>query len=885
MIRDVNANIYGPSEDWINPFGDYGDTDGSWGQGSWHNTHWIYDPVNDTGQEYNYPPEPSIALWGIRNDFSASTKAITDVKFSKENGEVYAQSFETTYTENTEKASSVVAFIAKGYGGYDEPPVQWVSPIAQWAYDVKANDEELKPSTRLPDNDFVGAPTIYGTSIPITHINRKNFVVVPYVTLAAKNINTGETFVYSTNYTLEDAYTMMSQAGESTDIYPIGISFVPYIGQEVPNENNPRQLLNYSWVSGDRFWLLSDTLNNLTLTPDLKTYYGTHEIPAISPRRNVIDPDSPSIYSQAPFTGYNSFGNENWPIQQGISDRQLDKIPPIGGFETVNINSTFESFLEDGEVFQVNHHLNTSDQIFDDVEYRWGDPTWYYKISNNTYTPLQPALNIHDKELGIFPSLHIIDDKGNSKAEAYYRALLHECASVGWWFAINADDVITQPTGKRVSDLYLPLMEDSGITNGLYVTGNDLLNEDQADWGDTRDIDYNPTPYPDITPDGRSGDWTYSLRNFDLNTQKYHVLDTTKYGLIRAIIQGTHTVHDPVSGEDKQVANLADYGGVNAGDWITCLFWYPFNIPTRTNSAEQVMAGPLYLGASAPLWNEATLSNTYDLGVYDIGDSTLAYHDFRGYNYCKIYLRLPFYGDYELDLHRYYGGPINVKAIIDFSSAHGTYMIFSRFQQNWYLFDTVDFKVGVQLPMDSIGMGTYQNQMHVAEKQLFNSKLALAGSVATTLVGAGLGAAIAGGTAAVEAAGTAQKLALGGGAGIIGSLNKMADAKYALEHTSPSPGKCLPASPFCAAIQDLEARIMFVYPKCAEGYGKDQNGYNLSEYGRNTGFACIRQGTLTSLGVTGLTVCSNIRFNTHTQTITTQEMTLIENAVKAGIII
>lgn len=885
MARSINANIYGPSEDWINPFTEYGDTDGSWGQASWHNTHWIYDPANNTGQEYNYPPESSIALWGIRNDFSASTKAVTHLKLRREENDViYAESSDTAITETTETSSPVIAYMARGYGSdADEPATQWISPIAQWGYDVKADDEELRPSTRLPDNPHVGATTIFGTSIPITHLNRKNFVMLPKVHLAMRNQVTGETFIDDNVYTLDEAYVMMSIAGGGNEIFPVGISFMPYIGQEVPDEDHPRVVLTQNWIEARRFRMLTDTLNDLTLTEGLKDFYSSHDIPDISATRRVVDSDSPLTYSQAPFTAYNKLGNHRVPTLQGVVD-WLDMIPPIGGVTKQVIQDNYTSGMIGG-VFQINQHLNTANQKFEDVNYHWSRPTWFYQYDpvNNFYLPLSPTVDINGVRVACLPALQIDDAKGRTKADAYIRALLHECASTGWWFALSEEDALSEPTGKHESNLYLPLMEYGGITNGLYVTGADLINEDQADIGDTRDIDYTPTPYPDTTPDGRSGDWSYQLRNFDLNTKKYHVMTSTEYALVRYILQGTHTVHDPVSGEDKEVANLADYGGVNAGDWITCLYWYPFNIPTRTNSEEQVMAGPLYLGANAPLWNEATLSNTYDLGTYYVGDNTLAYHDFRGYNYSKIYLRLPFYGDFELDLHRYYGGEINVKAIIDFSSAHGTYMIFSNYEQNWLLFDTVDFKCGVQLPMDSTGMGTYQNQMHVAEKQMLNAKLALAGSVATGLVGAGLGVAIGTGSAAASALSTAQKLGTGGAVGTVGALSRMADAKYTLEHTTPTPGKCLPASPFCAAIQDLDVRIIFLYPKCADGYGKEENGYNLSKYGHNTGFACIQQGRLDTLGLHGLTVISNARFSEATGT--ASETAMLLEALSEGIIL
>ena len=874
-VREISARVYGQSADWVNPFTGYGDTDGSWGQAAWHDTHWIYDPQNGTGQEYNTKPENSIALWGIKADCAAGAKSIASYSVTTGTGvsltNIAPADGTTTYT--VEQSTPYIAYLARGYAS-DDPPSQWVSPAAQFASDVNPDDTDYQPATRLPDNPYVGIPTLPGRSTAITHLNRKNFVAVPEIRFAKIDPNTQEILFYN-----DGALVTLSQISVplAQGFFPVQIKFdVLYVGKERPDELTPRTELGYCWMDGgQRMWMLADTLDGCGIPDALRTFYNNNNVPDISEPRRVVSADWNGLYAQGPFQAYDTFGNHNYPNSQGQTTSYKQRYMSLGGYCIETISSSFRE-----KIFQVNFHLATDVQVYDDVEYHWNLPALF--VEGNTvgrYHPVAEGEEVDSKKIAIFSNIEIDDSKELTLAEAYEAAILHECASVGWWFAEDRGTAESKATGSTTDGIgiYLPLLDD-GITTGLYVTGEDIANNEQADWGDTTDIEYTPTPYDDVTPDGRSGDWTYNLHDFDLNSHKYHVLDSTKYGAVRTVLNG-------FVGGDPDRPILADYGGVNAGEWITCLFWYPLNIPKRASSSEQLMAGPLYLGANAPLWEESTLTNTYDLGEYEISDKTMAYTDFRGFNYTKCYLRLPFYGDFELDLHRYYGGKIKVRAIIDFSSAHGSYMIFSANKGSWYLFDTVDFKVGVQLPMSSTGMGTYQNQMHVAEKQLFNSKLALAGSVATGMIGLGIGAGVAAGIAAEEAMGTAQKLTLGGGAGVIGSLNKMADAKYALEHTAPSPGKCLPASPFCAAIQDLDVRIVFVYPKVASGYGKGDNATKLAEYGKTTGFACLQQGTLTALGLTGLTVCSNIRFNTHNQTITTQEMTLIENAIKAGIII
>ena len=877
MARGVNAVIYGASEDWDNLIAGQPD----YGKVTWHNTHWIYNPTNGTGQEYDTPPDNSIALWGVDSKFAASAKAISYINFWKTNGVITLENCDTRVLESPEASTPLIAYIGHGYsyGGPQEPYKQWITPCAQWAYDVETYNTALAEA-RLPDNESC-ISSIPGNSRAIACLDRRNFVAVPTVSYFRRNPSEQGTLEKRSNdSTLSEMPEILAQGWT-----PCSIHFnLFYQGKIVPDENNPRQEMGMVTVytqGGGSFegWLASDTLNDMELPEGLHDFYKTQNIYDLTPSRRIMSGDSSPRYTQAPFTAFGVVGGVNRPGLQGTTIGIQHRGTEIGCYARITPSSYISQDDDFNAKYQLNIHFPDINKEFDfdDVRYKWE----YDVYDQVTGLPVvlgdyAEGTDITSHDIVFMTHIQILDTKGNTEAQAMANAVRHECATVGWWFADNrahAEAIATGSTSTGVG-MYLPILDD-GITTGLYVTGDDIADNEQADIGNTLDIDYDTTPAGEIVPDGRSGDWSYNYNNYTISSHKYFLLNDTKYNSVRTVFAAT-------AGD-----NTLDYNGINVGEWMTTLMWYPINPPQRAQT--NVNAGPVYL-TDAPRWDENVASNTYELGEYSIDEGTIVYPDFRGYNMTKCFLRLPFYGDFELDLHRYWGGKFRVKAFIDFSAGQGTYYIEAQksrdYALDWFLFDTVDFKIGYALPLNSIAMGTYQNQMHALEKQLLTQKVVLAGAAATTMFGLGLGASIPLGMIADESVqqvrSMATKSVLGGVAGGVGSISKIMDTKYALEHTAPSPGKCLPASPYTALPQDLSCRIIFCYPKCATGYGGNDTT-KMVDYGKSVGFACIKQGKLSSLGLHGLTVISNARFNDATGTAT--EAGLLAQALSAGIIL
>lgn len=484
----------------------------------------------------------------------------------------------------------------------------------------------------------------------------------------------------------------------------------------------------------------------------------------------------------------------------------------------------------------------------------------------------------------------VIDNKPASMTddEALERAILHECAFFGTKFAatsaLNTTADLTS-NGDGIG-LYIPVFDENYVTTGLYHTGQDYLDDDNVDTDSARDFDFNPTPAPDPgggeeIPYGDTGDWRYNFHNFEVvNNDQYYVLTPTEFAKFVEFCQGNYwtTEVDPADPNNtRQVihSNL-EFNSVDFSHWITCVKQYPFQLPI-TNTQQPIKIGFIeakwddegterILGA--PLYKYNTDDCTYDLGSFTLDDNFLPSKDFRSTALARVFLRLPFYGDFELDLAKYFNKNINIKLTVDFVTGCGCYMILA----NGTLFDCIDVQIGMSLPMTSFDMGTYQDTMQrydLTEHQARQARTAnVLGGIITAIGGAALGGD--------ASRGMSQALT-----GAISGTMEIEQTQFNLGHTIPKGVAASTASPFCAMNRDLQVRVITMTPMETIGFGGNGDYSKRPYYAKTVGYACVKSGKLSDFS--GLTVCGGANLDKISCTET--ERSMIANFLQGGVIV
>lgn len=502
-------------------------------------------------------------------------------------------------------------------------------------------------------------------------------------------------------------------------------------------------------------------------------------------------------------------------------------------------------------------------QVFDDVSYHW---------VTNTTDDFGDAADLTNPPniVNFFTSL-VIDSKqeGDTDAEAMIKAILHECAYFGIKFAnletrAKTDDLTSTGTGLG---LYLPIFTDQGVTTGLYKTGQDMVDDPTVD---RHYIDYDPepTPVPEDEEDipgqpgtslgDRTGDWSYTNGDVIIDAMNYHVVDIATYLHFMEWVKGGSSSTASMTG---WIANL-DYNGINASDWILCVKQFPIGIPKQASSGWDVLSvgGTTieYNGSplSGPLlWYKTSLC-TFQLGKVAINGALFnepAGENFLGLDYGQAFLQLPFYGDLPIDLGRYWGAEMRVESTIDFPNGIGTYYIYSGGR----VFDAVNFEIGVDLPCSAAQMANYQSAMHDLRRQLdrldYDEVMQSAGAVGKLMT--------------LDIPGAIQNV----NNVVKGEIFTRPDIEWNMAHTKPSAGSYNSPSGFCATRQDLTPKLIVCQPYISD--------FNSTNYGNQVGFACFKQGKLSSFP--GYTVCSNIKFGNISATAT--EKAKILEQLKNGV--
>lgn len=832
-MSEVIAEYWGSPSEWIDSGLGYKRTNSD------IFSQYVDRPGEGQRQEYNKNIDTSPAFWGWNKDCSWSTKHERSIN----NGtvqDVYA---------NPENSAPVMGWYMGGSGSdaYIESKYT-LNPRCRFAYDNMGDFGEHANYTA--GDAYMAIGTIDSTAVGYawawTDIEWGKYIALPRISLY--KIDNGE-FVQLSDKTLTG-----TDSGQNTLQDYLDDGYVPmlidmgamYWGSDLTG-TTPRDSIGLDY---GRLQALVG-MSPIKLTQDMYNYYSTHLDGIYETSKYWIQPDyahNLEIY-QAPFT---LFSNGNWQI--------IDTVQ--GGYGSVTANYRGEQVIGmcvDSTVGAYNSGLKAvayktcaTVQQFDDVSYHW--ETDVYSEGNDdsdtVYTYTKLVIDNYDSE------------KWEDEAHAYYGAILHECAYFGMKFASTESLARTGNIGSTGDGigLYLPIFTAQMHTTGLYKTAQEFADDDNVDNDSARDFDFEPDA-PDDDDDGgadgedgkRTGNWTYSLHDITVPlSQKYFVLDNANMAHVFDWLRGTYDEHGNLKG------NL-DYDGINGGEWITGIKWYPIDIP-KQNELQPVKLAWKPLTYDTGGGTPATIYGyeheydssvcTYNLGSIVINNSVIGHGDFRGISKTALYLRLPFYGDLPLDVSKYYPKTMRVEAVVDFVNGVGTYYVETYENGSWFVMDIADFKFGIDIPVSTIANGTYQQSVYNAvcelEQAKFQNMVSMGKGIAKTggkvVFGAmtgGLGGALTGlAEGAIELG--IQKIA---------NDMRIGQMEYNIEHEVPKTATVGGASPFTAMMQYMKPKIIAMKPHLSADYDH-------TIYAHTVGHACRKYGKLSEF--TGLTVCDNV---------------------------
>lgn len=855
-MSEVNPVYWGDSSTWL--------TGSNGGYKIPTTDHEIYDQyyTPDSPQPLGEPTDISPALWGWNKDCSWATKhvlswvnGVRDEAFCRPsvNDPVMGWVYATTTSSNSSyfRGAPNYRFNYDTYGDYGE----------------HANYSEAHAVEQIR--------SVCGPSYPWMSVEWGSWCFAPMISVYKFDSTNGWMTLSLTLSGLVDNHDLEWYLANGWTPYSISTGDLYGAGVGTGGSLNERTSPD---IIGQGKTFLSG-MGNLKLPQTMYDWYSSHAPVWDMEGKYYIQPDygHDLEIGQAPMTPW--CADRLLTFDNDASDVYDCDVMCIGGHYAPNITVWQQN---DNMAFLKYAH---TPQVFDDVSYHWE-----WMETDDTGASIDPSST--SGTVHLFTKL-VIDSKaeGMTEAEAMYGAILHECAFFGFKFAnlehrAKLDDITSAGTGLG---LYLPLFDSNGATTGLYKTGQEMVDDPTVD-ADSIDFNPNPPPIPpegggEAIPSGRTGYWDYTFSNFSvINNKQYYVLNAQQYADFMEFCQGSYwtTDADPVNpGQGRQVvhSNL-EWNGVDCSSWITCVKQYPFDIP-QTNEMYPIkvgfieakvddgQGGETIIGAPLHLYN--TNDCTYRLGKINMSYPTvLPSQDFRSTALTRVFVTLPFYGDFELDLAKYYGGQFEVRLIVDFVTGVGCYMMLS----DGVLFDTVDVQIGMSLPLTAYDMGTYQNTMQrfdLAEQQ---SRQRAAYGVAQA-AGSFIGGIITGNPDLIS------RGIISGANNVFQGKQEVEQAKFNLTHTIPRGTSASTASPFCSMVRDLTVTLKVMSPMETIGFGGNSDYSMQRDYGKTIGYACVKSGNLGTFS--GLTVCSGA--NLTEISCTGAERQMLASALNSGVIV
>lgn len=370
------------------------------------------------------------------------------------------------------------------------------------------------------------------------------------------------------------------------------------------------------------------------------------------------------------------------------------------------------------------------------------------------------------------------------------------------------------------SDLYLPIIDDNGITHGEYTHGSDNATNPFYNLESVRDKDYEPGK--PIDPNTYSNITGFNSLTSGATMTKRYVLDA---GNVDKLGTDLWTICGSLSSTDFEYfdGKLKDeFLTTNPIDSIVSLQRFPFEIPHTGSSKAPIKIGKSTVTAEG--YQTVFPLNTILFAGIDIfprfGNCFLDYEPYTSY---EVYV--PFCGTTKLRAADILGHTLNIKMQIDLFTGSVTAYIMA----DQLVIETVNGSCGVDQTVSGTQTATVNANIYngILNQQIAKSQYIAhaAGALSPSNWFNPIGYAAKG--EQIEAA--------------------YKEATYSIEHTEVPPHAIGAASPLLGWVQEFDARILIYYP---EGDVIDSsippklNKEALASFGHLKGFATVTPGTV-----------------------------------------
>lgn len=457
----------------------------------------------------------------------------------------------------------------------------------------------------------------------------------------------------------------------------------------------------------------------------------------------------------------------------------------------------------------------------------------------------------------------IFDYEGKTP-EQVYNYFVKQVALLGFPFCIDPNDV--QKEIGEDNSICLPVFDSNGITTGQYAEGTDCRELKNFTWRDNvwQKNKYDPNKAID---DNDKGDLhNVGTFNYFPSPYKAYVFNYTDFMELMETINRLYT-----EGEPNPEALQVNFKGSNPFDYIVSAYATPCALAV-TDSPGPVSIGPVNLTIINPSLTAYSVQTSGN-GYFDCGTITISpeFNDFRDYApYTTMELYVPLCGTIQIDPSFFMGHKLGLRYYFDYITMSCTAAIY---RDNVTLYSTTNGTIGAQIPVSTLAMGDYQNNIHALETAQKQNDIRLATSVAA------IGASALAIAAAPETGGlslAAIPAAVAGLGGVSNTVTQSQNLKYEMQHTAPNVVQTGCADPQNAF--SVGSMHPFLFIKRA----KMLDNYDKNIYGDTVGFACCYQSHVKD--ESGLIVASDIKCDGLSGA-TLEEINMIKSDFANGVIV
>lgn len=388
----------------------------------------------------------------------------------------------------------------------------------------------------------------------------------------------------------------------------------------------------------------------------------------------------------------------------------------IGGRTTRSVNELRNGFAQTGWSNErvTGGFIKYSDKIqeFDDVIYKWRFNMYY--INGGVFLENGfPLTSIPGADrIAIYTSIEIIDTKGENMGTALQRAVKHECAFLGFYFADTTTATQNAVLGTANNNIYLP-EKINGTTTGRYFTGDEIPTVPYATATDTSPFEYHedaPAPSSDT-----------------LSMFPTEVMALPRFGhTYKCSFNAIDCLNRHLKSFDWSAANReALFFGQNPYDFIINITGYPMvYFPAPYRSYENIVLGKLDLNDPQQL-PDLDPDDLYAIGnpimgghiIYENPFGSLyvpPYYSEQPYNmafldyepYTTMFLLLPYAGMVSIPPAVFMGKTMNIRMSVDLLSGAVVYFIFA----NSTYYCTANGNCGTEVPVSGLDYSSYEER-------------------------------------------------------------------------------------------------------------------------------------------------------------------------------